>query len=71
MLKFVAFTRPLDAARLTSSADSRAVIASGFSQTTCLPAARISRLWLTCRSLGEVTWTTSTVSSASRASNEA
>ena len=42
MLKFVALTRPVRAAASTSAADSPAVIASGFSQTTCLPAARIA-----------------------------
>ena len=40
---------------------SAAVIASGFSQTTCLPAARIARACGTWRWFGEVTWTTSIV----------
>ena len=54
--------------RSTSSADSAAVIASGFSHTTCLPASRIARAWGTWRWLGEVTWTTSTAGSSRTAS---
>ena len=55
MLKFTALTRPLASASATSPVDSAAVIASGFSQTTCLPAARIADAWGTWRLFGEVT----------------
>ena len=41
MLKLTALTTPASAARRTSSADSADVVASGFSQTTCLPAAEL------------------------------
>ena len=57
--------------RRPSSADSAAVIASGFSQTTCRPAARIRSACGTWRWFGEVTWTTSTTRSSSSSSSEA
>ena len=44
------------------------VIASGFSHTTCLPAASTARTCSSCRWLGVARWTTSTRSSASIAS---
>jgi len=40
----IAFTTPASAASRTSSRDSHEFIASGFSDTTCLPAAMISLL---------------------------
>src|SRR4051812_9166654 len=43
MLKLVALTRPVRSASSTSRADSSAVMASGFSHTTCLPALRGQR----------------------------
>src|SRR4051794_34973548 len=70
MLKLTAFTRPLASASATSSADSSLVIASGFSHTTCLPAAssRLACGWWS--SFGLVTWTTRTRSSATSSSSE-
>ncbi len=71
MLKFTALTTAASRAMRTSSADSAEVVASGFSHTTCLPAATIR---LTCgkwSAFGEVTWTTSTRSSASISSMSA
>ena len=43
-------------------------MASGFSHTTCLPAASTARTCSKCRWLGVVRWTTSTAGSASIAS---
>ncbi len=43
MLKLTACTSPLASASASSSAVSAAVIASGFSQTTCLPASSAAR----------------------------
>ncbi len=65
LLDSILWTSPLAAARATSSADWAEVMASGFSHITWRPAAMIA---FTCgwwSSLGEVTWTTRTASSAS------
>ena len=53
-----AFTRSDVEAASRKRAEPAAVIASGFSQTRCRPAARIAMDWSTWRSFGEVTWTT-------------
>src|SRR5919199_873077 len=63
-------TGPERSAAVTSASASAAVIASGFSQTTCLPAARAASASGAWRRFGVQTWTTSTPSAAASSSGE-
>ncbi len=68
MLKQTAFTSPDASAASTMAAVSPLSTPSGFSHTTCLPAASEALAWAAWTSLGLATCTTSTVSSARTAS---
>ena len=68
MLKFVQCTSPLRSAASTSSAVWAEVSASGFSQTTCLPALSVASACAWWTWFGLVMCTTSMLSSSSIAS---